>query len=291
MIADPKVVGRNVEKLRRLYGETQSQLGSAVGLYNTAVSLIEQGKRCNPDTIALIAKHYGVPAEMMYDGSIDLARIFDAKHLMEAGSLVAGELIRFFPGESHKESDFHKAYEECITLTKDAAKPGVFGEVLNRVMSCVQVFLDGEEDYPAEANANAASCLTLLMMIAEDPDTALLNDAVRANPAISDEDYARLLLAANDLKSREGRPIQCYLIETFYNDVMGCLVDLRQIPSWSDYADRYAALLYLANLTDLDLGREESTVAGFAMLYAQASLGNDLSRHFLVKLLELYEKD
>lgn len=37
MIVDPKIVGHNVEKLRRLYDETQSQLGSVVDLYNTAV--------------------------------------------------------------------------------------------------------------------------------------------------------------------------------------------------------------------------------------------------------------
>ena len=116
-----------------------------------------------------------------------------------------------------------------------------------------------------------------------------LADALAQDPDMSDEAFVRLLPNANDLRAIDGRSQQREMIEASYQDVMDHLEALRQIPDWSDYAERCVALLYLLGLTDADLDQETSTIVGLEMLKSQALLGNEPSLLLMARLLDLLD--
>ena len=51
MQTDPRIVGRNIERLRRAYGERQVDLGRAIHVSGSAVSNYEGGTRISPQLI------------------------------------------------------------------------------------------------------------------------------------------------------------------------------------------------------------------------------------------------
>ena len=57
-------VGHNIKTVRKAAGETQQQLGEAVGVVQQSVAAWESG-RCMPDMVSLvnIAKHYNITTD------------------------------------------------------------------------------------------------------------------------------------------------------------------------------------------------------------------------------------
>ena len=54
------LLGKNIQHLRKMYGETLSELGDAVFLGNTTIKNYESGTQDpKPQLLAAIAKHYG----------------------------------------------------------------------------------------------------------------------------------------------------------------------------------------------------------------------------------------
>lgn len=291
MQVNREVVAHNVKWLRKLYGETQLQLGEAISVDATAISNIERAATCSPDTIALIARHYGVPADLLYSDNPHSTKMFTTSNISAFGSLVANALVGFFPGESPEGSDFRNACEECVFLGGADALRSDPRMVQARLDRCIQVFAAHVEEYPAETNANEVSAIVLQWLRADDPAASLLAHALAANPNISDEDYVRLLPSMNDLQARAGNPRQNKMIEASYDRVTDCLCELRRIPAWADYAERCVALLYLMGLTDSGLDPEASALVGLEMLKAQALLGNEESLRLLLRMLALHDED
>lgn len=59
--------GNLVRTVRLLHGETQEELGRAIGRSRATVSAIEQGKWCpSARTMKAIAEHYGVSVEVLF---------------------------------------------------------------------------------------------------------------------------------------------------------------------------------------------------------------------------------
>lgn len=291
MQIDKRVVARNVKWLRKLYGETQPQLGNAVGVGASAISNIERADRCSPDTIALIARHYGVPSDLLYSDNPHSTKMFTTSNVSAFGSLVANALVGFFPGEAPEGSDFRNACEECVFLGGADALRSDPRMVQARLDRCIQVFAAHAEEFPAEANANVVSAIVVQWLRADDQAASLLAHELAANPNISGEDYVRLLPSMNDLQARAGNPRQRKMIEASYGRVTDCLCELRQIPAWVDYAERCMALLYLMGLTDSGLDPEASALVGLEMLKAQALLGNEESLRLLLRMLALHDED
>lgn len=62
-----KVIGYNIQKLRKLMGESQATLASAIGVTDAAVSQYETGVRVPADDIKIkIAKHYNVSVQSVF---------------------------------------------------------------------------------------------------------------------------------------------------------------------------------------------------------------------------------
>lgn len=57
-------IGTNIKKLRKLHGETQQQLGAAIGVVQQSVAAWESN-RCKPDVVSLVAisAHYNVSCD------------------------------------------------------------------------------------------------------------------------------------------------------------------------------------------------------------------------------------
>ncbi len=288
MQTDPRIVGRNIERLRRAYGERQVDLGRAIHVSGSAVSNYEGGTRISPQLIERVAAHYGVTPSQLESDSLDVTRYGDARDYVRTTQVLLRYLFRFPAGSSEKGSDFRLACEECRRLASDADLSNGISFWRTELLRCMQVFnehMDGPLSLEAMANFNSSAVVYWLFL--PDADTRVYLDHLRRNPTLTEDALVRLMLQANDARNEHGTPNRDRFASDFEDTIFDNLYYMRQDPAWADYAELFAALLYFCGFSAPELDRETRVAIGMYMIYTQARLGNDLSLACLGELFDL----
>ena len=285
MLNDPIIIGQNVKKLRLAFGETQAELGKAIGVTNTAVSNLEQGTRANTFMIAAIARHYGIPTPMLSyeDFVVDDVAQGDTFARRIAGAF--GTALRFFDDNMPADSAFGQACAELAAMRDELSRTGTLGFAVERFTRAAGLLVDyAEGEHSPAAMANIAMGYVLLWMAAPDSAAKPVLGRVDAKTYDSGKSPLRLALEAND-QGRTGNadPARKAFSEEFDEAVFDLLADVREDPEWADWADFYAALLYLIGFADSGLDDDMQGVVGMHMILTQARLGNRHSVEFLDK--------
>ena len=288
MLNDPHVIGRNVRKLRLAFGETQAELGQAIGVTNTAISNLEQGIRTNTTMVAAIARHYGVPVPMLgyeYFEPDDMAK-GDVFVRRIAGIFYA--VLEFHGDNMPADSEFRRACTGLIALRDEFLRDGTIAfsrEKIPREIERLIPYIEGE--HGSAALANTVAGFVLMWMTAPNGAPAQTTEVmgrhnIKHNP--SSKDLVKLILKANDEHDLEAAsPEQKAFAEVLDEAVFDLLADVHDDPEWADWANFYAALLYILGIADSGLDKGMNSVVGMEMLFTQARLGNRHSRKFLEK--------
>lgn len=69
-IIDRNRIARNIRQLRMNFGETQEELGEAIGMNKSAVSNYELGNRRDLETLERIAEHYWISLDTLVRGEV-----------------------------------------------------------------------------------------------------------------------------------------------------------------------------------------------------------------------------
>lgn len=112
--------GKNLQHVRKIYGETLQDVGTILGYGATTIKNYESGKRQpDPITLQILAKHYGKPVdELLYSDLSELTPI----QFSVNGTVELVEMLKtFFPlscsEKSLKSPAFKKGYANDVIVS------------------------------------------------------------------------------------------------------------------------------------------------------------------------------
>ena len=229
--------------------------------------------------VAAIARHYGVPVPMLgyeYFEPDDMAK-GDVFVRRIAGIFYA--VLEFHGDNMPADSEFRRACTGLIALRDEFLRDGTIAfsrEKIPREIERLIPYIEGE--HGSAALANTVAGFVLMWMIAPNGAPAQTTEVmgrhnIKHNP--SSKDLVKLILKANDEHDLEAAsPEQKAFAEVLDEAVFDLLADVHDDPEWADWANFYAALLYILGIADSGLDKGMNSVVGMEMLFTQAQMEN-----------------
>ena len=286
---DPNRLGKNIKAFRKVFGETQQQLGDVIGVVKNTVSSYEKGDRV-PDHSILesIAEHYVLPVDELLQG--------DYSKLLNYGPIKIDTTWRnieqLFPivtsEEAEKNENFLRAYAAHKELYKWFMDNN-YGEdagVIENMDGYISCYIDtlADDDTILEPAVNILALWHIFMLIFKTmPMIIETQPATIRQISVNDKEVQQYYENKDPSCISDMRAILRDAEEYgFDNELKQTLLSkLKKRKRWSDLADYYLALQYVLNLVDNDLSFGLNQWIGFEMMKAFASLGNKYTKKFL----------
>ena len=282
------MLGRNIQHLRKMHGETLAELGDAVYLGNTTIKNYESGEPDpKPQILAALAKHYGKTVDELIN--TDLTELGKQDFAIE-GPKAMVELWKVMVPLSSSEKaleniSFKKGYEKCCTILDSFSKNDpVMGHVIS---DCFELFSQAaEEDDLPEAVANMMWLLFLNW--SQIMDQSMI-DAFTSivYPRKNQPSANKVIMKAKSEVSEEVIKKRKEFIDDLDDSAMELLKALKEEPDWSDIADYFLGLKYLVGMVDSGLSPEMNEAVGMQMLLSQVQLGNEYAFKTLKTMMSL----
>lgn len=272
-------IGKNIRYLRKFYGETQEELGYAIGVEHNTISSYENA-RTEPDanTIALIADHYTVTPETITNSDLATMKDFD---IVDFATIFTKHIDCLIPIIELPEEEKDEELSNVIERQKTAFEEIMSGETgsISKAFDCLIEYMDMYENgnKRMELIANFIGLWIVFLgversstHVAQNNSAALKQVDLTADEIekmgesfFSEEEYKEALSDLNDL-----------------------LIDLRK-SKYTDLAYYYMALrLILAvKLIDSDFSRTVSI--GSDMMREFAKVKNKYAQRYLRMFLNI----
>jgi len=275
-------LGHNIRCIRVAYGETQEDLGAAIGVEKNTVSYYENGKRePNKDTLRAIAVHYMVSVEELL--SSDFSNIGE---IVVNPNALWEHIDEVFPvtcsDAALKNAHFKKAYTIHRKFFDQLKK---IKTEANDIDICIEEYWEACEDKnsPVEASANFVGLFYLLMgslkltpMFMKNHPAAMLQ-VISRNPKVR-----RIIENTNPNLEKDVEDIFNSMDDLeVYEMLSERLTIIKKSEKWYPLADYYLAMPFIWNLVENNLGFEINRRIGVEMLNALVAVGNPYAAHFL----------
>lgn len=277
-------LGKNIRCLRNAYGETQEQLGEAIGVEKNTISYYENGKR-EPDkeTLAAIASHFMISVEeLMFCDLSEIDKI-NANH-----NLFWEKIDSILPiavsEEAMENEHFRNAYTIHGKLFEDLQKQNL--ESIDKVIISIDEYGKAYEDEASKVEA-AANSLGLwyffFLMIKSTPEALEKRSAAMEQIMRRDAKVRNVLENSNQEFIEETRAIveKLYTLDTekMLNEF---LTTVKKSSKWYELGDYYLALLFFWSIVDNGLKIELNRRIGAEMLNAFSNVGNQYATNYLL---------
>lgn len=282
------MLGRNIQHLRKMHGETLSELGDAVYLGNTTIKNYESGERDpEPQILAALAKYYGKTVDELIN--TDLTELGKQEFAIE-GPKAMVELWKVMVPLSSSEkalenTSFKKGYEKCCSILDSFSKNDpVMGHVIS---DCFELFTQAvEEDDLPEAAANMMWLLFLNW--SQIMDQSMI-DAFTSivYPCKNQPSANKVIMKAKSEVSEEVIKKRKAFIDDLDDSAMEILKALKGEQGWADIADYFLGLKYLVGMVDSGLSLEMNEAVGMQMLLSQVQLGTEYAFKKLKTMMSL----
>lgn len=285
------MLGKNIRSLRKAYGETQEQLGQAIGGYEkNAISYYENGQRePSKDIIAKIAQHYLVSIDELLNsdltsiGTIIVNKDTFWNNIDYIFPIIASERA-LKDGNFKKAHDAHRAlYDELRRLNVDGIDDRIWDECFDGYLEAVD-----DESIKAEAAASILAMLFLTMgLVRVWPSYMSNKPAALMQIASKDEKVRKMVENADPSVLSDAIALQDDMNSDDMKEFMTeMLIDVKRSCNWSDLADYYLALRYVWNLVDNDLGLCINSRIGYEMMRSFVLVENPYAARYLEYCLE-----
>jgi len=284
---DTKRIKNNIRILRKRYGETQAQLGKAIGEGTTAISNYENpsnGKLPSQEKLLAIAKHYNITVdELLYYEFPDEPIREILVNSKETVTTIFEELFPFLEysdscSEEKKNVKFIKAlgiHEELLNYVLE----GSTYEHIDAITELMQLYDEAAKEGAVEALGNHLWWLMYFgISIFTCNDELLENiDKVKKEDTTTIELYKLGILKQpaktqksfdNDMKN-----LQQHFLYNYEKMIIRDIYLLKQTECY-ELADYYAALRYIYGIVDNDLTRELNSTVGHEMMRTFYLMGN-----------------
>lgn len=273
----------NIRCLRVAYGETQEQLGDAIGVEKNTVSSYEKGRtEPNKKILSLIAAHYMISVEelLSYDFSGMDKITFNQNEFWEQIDVI---LPVTSSENAIKNEHFKKAYSIHRKFFDELQKQKL--DNIDKAMICFEEYIDAfdDENSREEAAANFIGLWYLLMvMIKLVPKVMKNKTAALMQVKSKDTKIKRILENIDPDFEKDADDLVNEFDDLELNKMLSDFMkSIKKSDKWYELGDYYLALRFFFNLVDNDMTWEFNRRLGIEMLSAFASVGNPYATHFL----------
>lgn len=275
---DDNQLGRNIQHLRRIHGETLEELGKVIISAKSTVKGYENGSR-KPDLekMQLLAAHYNKSVdELLYTDltGVDSMEmdLNSSAHMIELLNVI----IPLFTSEEAMENKaFKKGYELSQNLLNSFAKAEILsGNTIVRIFEAYAEAVDTSESPEALANL----MWTIFVWWSQLYDTKELLSM--QNRLLSKKLGIKYYMHLKDTTSKEIKEKRLGFITDANDMINEILRTLKSELEWADLADYYLALRYVMGLVDTELSNEMNTAVGMQMMLSFMTLGNSYAFRF-----------
>jgi len=271
-------LGKNIQILREMSGETLDELGEVIHFARSTVKGYENGSRKpDPQTLNSIAKHYGKTVdELLYTDLTELSgrkiQVGSIKNILD----LFQEILPLYSSEdTMKNPKFKKGYKFCHQIMNGFSD----GEVLRGtiITDAFQALIEAFEELECpEAAANLMWTIFVWWTQMFDVKQMMSLQSKYLSNKFDIKDYMKIKEKESDaLKKRRG------FISDFDEIITEILKELKSDSKWSDLADYYIALKYIFVMVDSDLSPEMNSAVGMQMMLTFAKIGNPHALNFI----------
>lgn len=276
---DNNQLGRNIQRLREIYGDTLDDLGNGIGFAKSTVKGYENGSRKPvPDTLKAIATRYGKTVdELLSTDLTDLGRrdvqLFSLSSIFEIFKIL---MPLSCSTEVMKNAAFKKAYDYCQRILNAFDK----GETIRGsiISDSTELFLKAiEETESPESVANLVWCIFVWWSQLFDSNELLLLQNRLLTKRI---DMMELFRSIKKVSPEVEEKRQNFVLDV--DELLcGAIKALKSDENWSDLGDYYLALRFINGLVDTKMSSEMNTAIGIQLMLAYSQLGNKYAKTFL----------
>lgn len=276
---DNNLLGRNIQRLREIHGDTLENLGDAIGFAKTTIKGYENGSRKpDPDTVKTIANYYGKTVdELMHTDLTSLEKI-DVQQVSLSSTVETFKKIMplFYSEEAMNNASFKKGYD----LSQKILSAFASGEILRGtiITDVTELFAQATNETEApEAIANLLwSIFVWWSQIFDAKEMLALQNKLLSKRIDMIELSREIKNVSPEVESRR---------QGFISDIdellCGSIKSLKSDKDWSDLGDYYLALRYTNGLVDTALSVEMNVTMGIHLMIAYAQLDNKYAKMFL----------
>ena len=298
---DLKRLGANIRYLREAYGETQEQLGFALGnlgkdgdyLGKTTISNYEKGIR-EPDEkiLAAIARHFMVSVEDLVDN--DIKEILDFEKITFDNTTFYRRIDEILPiitsDVAMANKDFNKAYNAHIKIYNGLKSMTL--KSFDMLETCFNGYLEaeGKKESLVESACNFLSLYYLLLLMFKDiPSIIAEPPACLLQIAKHDKNVKAIIDNVDPSFEQDSKIIlELFAGEDFQEKINEYKYILKKSPQWGDLADYYLALQYVLNLVQNSSTPEFNRKVGAEMLNNLVSVKNYYAKRYILFYYEAY---
>ena len=274
------LLGRNIQRLREIHGDTLETLGDAIGFAKSTIKGYENGSRKpDPDTVKTIANYYGKTVdELMHTDLTSLEKInLQQISLSSIVEIFKKTMPLFSSKEAMNNASFKKGYDLSQRILKAFTK----GETLRGsiITDVTELFIQAINETEApEAIANLVwSIFVWWAQLFDAKEMLELQNKILAKKIDFIELSREMKNVSPEVESsRQG------FISDFDELLCGSIKSLKSDKSWSDLGDYYLALRYTNGLVDTALSPEMNVTIGLQLMIAYAQLDNKYAKIFLL---------
>ncbi|MCR5417870.1 MAG: helix-turn-helix transcriptional regulator [Lachnospiraceae bacterium] len=282
------ILGRNIQHLRKMHGETLAELGESVHLRNTAIKNYESGERDpKPQVLAALAKHYGKTVDELLN--CDLTELGDQKfsiHGLQGMIELWKILIPLSSSDAAlQNNNFKKAYEKCCSIMESFSKNE---PVMGRIVSdCFDLYSSAaEEDDLPEAAANIMWLLFLEWSQILDKNMMEAFTSI-LYPRTNQPSSNKIIMRTRNNTSEDVIEKRKRFIDDLDDAAMEIIKELKHRPGWENLGDYYLGLKYLTGMVDSGLSQEMNEAVGMQMLISQVHMDNIYAINMLTTMMTL----
>jgi transcriptional regulator with XRE-family HTH domain len=279
MANDDNQLGKNIQFLRELYGETLDELGEVIHFARSTVKGYENGSRKpDPHTLIKIAKHYSkIVDEILYTDLTELSvSKMGVDSIKEMLDLFQKLLPLYSSEDAMRNPKFKKGYRFCHQIMDGFSN----GEVLRGtiITDAFQAFIEAFEELECpEAAANLMWTIFVWWTQVFDVKQVMSLQSKYLSNKFNIKDYIKI----KENESDELKKKKHGFVSDFDEIITEILKELKSDSRWSDLADYYIALKYVMAMVDSELSPEMNSAVGMQMMLTFAKIGNPHALNFI----------
>lgn len=276
------MVSKNIRSLRRAWGQTQKELGTAIHIADSAISMYESGERFpSTEVLQLIASYYGISVDRLV--SDDLSEL-DFKSLKFTWQSVVSAIEKILPiiAPSTNQIDpyFKRGYARINQIWDCIQRSN--GIVLKSM--CISAMDDFEKSFAEyatiESIANTLWLIFVLYYLLPDEQAVKLGEAIINGNGIKKDFPKKYLLKGESSTSVKDSKRKRRFASDQHDQIMELIKILKESPRYSELGDYYLALQYVLGIVDNENGEEINQLIGMAMMGAFLELDNPYVESF-----------
>lgn len=266
-------ISSNIKSLREARGETQSQLGAALGVTKQAINSYEIGDKVPPlKRVIDIANHYDISIDRFLHSFIsvpDCSNVhFSYERIMSSMDLM---LPVFDIQCGQRDEDYsHGVKQHLIAMRQLKANGYVYGFDV-KAESIFEAYVKSIElNKSCESAANALSLIFLLWVCTSKSN---VEKGAQLISSISDFPYKVFGDAMESMQLSTSRDME--FCKDFEPIILELISLLKTDSRWYEIGDYYFALRFFLGLVDCDSDCSVLREVGIEMLISYCSMGNE----------------